>query len=150
MQRIIFIVLYVALLGLVAFLTDRCLRRWKRTASRAGELRKFWLIPFSLFTLLPLAGALLPEMPVRYACQAVGNVWLGFVLFFGGLLAVLMGVAAVVRTLRKARPGRSVPGAILCLSLCGALALFGYGLVHAQQTRVVSYALDVEKPAARN
>ena len=147
MQRIIFIVLYVAPLGLVAFLTDRCLRRWKRTASRAGELRKFWLIPFTLFTLLPLAGALLPEMPVRYACQAVGNVWLGFVLYFGGLLAVLMGVAAVVRVLRKARPGRSVPGAILCLSLCGALALFGYGLVHAQQTRVVSYALDVEKPA---
>ena len=184
------IALYAALLTLIAALTERCLRRWPTTADHVRSIRKYWLIPYVLLSLLPPAGAFLPEMRVRYACQAAGNIWLGFALCYGGLLAVLSIAGAVIPAvaapavdtpalLRKAeapaargwnpkdsprlvapaegngatavRRGRrygKLHGAVLCLSLCGALALLGYGLVHAQQTRVVSYDLAVEKPAA--
>nr|AHF24370.1 putative phosphohydrolases [uncultured bacterium Contig575] len=140
--------LYAALLALVAVLTDRSLRRWRSAAGRIRSIRKYWLIPCVLLSLLPLAGALLTDMPARYVCQAVGNVWLGFVIYYGGLLAVLSIAGAVIHALRGERRGGKLHGAALCLSLCGALALFGYGLVHAQQPRVVSYELSVEKPAA--
>ena len=71
-------------------------------------------------------------MPARYACQAVGNVWLGFALYYGGLMAALTIAGAGIRALRGGRRGGERYGAALCLSLCGALALFGYGLVHTK------------------
>lgn len=141
-------ILYVAQFVLIAALTEHSLRRWRFTAGRVRGIRKYWLVPFALLSLLPLAGAFLPDVPARYACQAAGNVWLGFALYYGGLMAALTIAGAGIRALRGGRRGGERYGAALCLSLCGALALFGYGLVHAQQTRVVSYELSMEKPAA--
>ena len=156
----VIIILYAALLTLTAALTERRLRRWQLTAGHARGIRKYWLTPFVLLSLLPPAGAFLPEMRAKYVCQALGNVWLGFVLYYGGLLTVLSIVSAIIHALTRVRGnGATAPrqkrryarqhGAVLCLSLCGALALFGYGLVHAQQTRVVSYDIFMEKPAAK-
>ena len=125
-------ILYVAQFVLIAALTEHSLRRWRFTAGRVRGIRKYWLVPFALLSLLPLAGAFLPDVPARYACQAVGNVWLGFALYYGGLMAALTIAGAGIRALRGGRRGGERYGAALCLSLCGALALFGYGLVHTK------------------
>lgn len=66
--------IYCAMIALAFFLTDLCLRRWGLTAQGAGRVRKFWLIPGVLLALLPIAGALLPDSPVKFALQAAGNV----------------------------------------------------------------------------
>ena len=142
------LLVYAALLALIAFLTVRCLRRRPRRPDRARGMRKNWLIPYTLLSLLPLLGAFLPDTPARRAFQAAGNVWLGFVLYYGGLLAVLSIAGAGIRALSGGRADGKLHAAVFCLSLCLALALFGYGLVHAQRTKVVSYDLSVEKPAA--
>ena len=147
MKLVAMVILYTALFALIAFLTDRCLRRWKRTADWVRRLRKYWLIPYTLLSLLPLADLLLPDASIKYVLQAAGNIWLGFILYYGLLLAVLLLAGRVVRLFRGKR-SKGHPGTILCLSLVLALVIFSYGLAHAQQTRVVSYELALDKPAA--
>lgn len=137
------VAIYIAQNALAISLVERCVERWTRTA----RIRKYWLIPFVLLSLLPVAGSLLPDSPVKFALQAAGNVWLGFYVYFGGMLCVLMLLTLVLRVLCGKRPARRWYGGVLCLSLIPALGLLGYGLHHAQQTVVVSYDLDVDKPA---
>ena len=138
--------IFLALSALAAYLTDRCLRRWKRTAERAGKLRKCWLIPYALLTMLPIGGAFLPDSAVKFALQAAGNVWLGLFLYYGGLLVVLMLLGLLLRLLSRGRLAGSWHGGILCLSLALSVAVTGYGLIHAQHTLVDRRELTLDKP----
>lgn len=142
MSPVLSIGIYCLMIALAFFLTDLCLRKWRRTAEAAGRLRKFWLVPGLLLSLLPVAGAMLPNSAVKFTLQGAGNVWLGFFLYYGFLLVVLL---ALTLPFRRAAWRH---GGALCLSLAVSLALFGYGLVHAQNTRVITYILALDKPAA--
>ena len=148
MQMIVMVVVYLAQNLLAILLVDRCLRRWARTSQNAQKIRKYWLIPFTLVSLLPVAGALMPDSPVKFALQAAGNVWLGFYVYFGGLLVTLMLLGLILSKLSRGRLAQGWHGGMLCLSVLVSLVLLVYGLHHAQQTVVVSYDLDVDKPAA--
>lgn len=148
MQLIVMVAIYLAQNCLAAVLIKRCLVRWPRTAQRASRIKKYWLIPFAVLSLLPVAGALLPDSPVKFALQAAGNIWLGFYVYFGGMLAFLLLAGLIVKLVSGGRLARSWHGRILCLSLVASLVLLGYGLHHAQQTVVVSYDLELDKPAA--
>ena len=61
MKVAVMLLIYFCLYLLGAVLTDLCLRKWKRTEKKAGTLRKFWLIPYTLLNLLPIAGAFFPD-----------------------------------------------------------------------------------------
>ena len=148
MQMIVMVVVYLAQNLLAILLVDRCLRRWARTSQNAQKIRKYWFIPFTLVSLLPVAGALMPDSPVKFALQAAGNVWLGFYVYFGGLLVTLMLLGLILSKLSRGRLAQGWHGGMLCLSVLVSLVLLVYGLHHAQQTVVVSYDLDVDKPAA--
>ena len=148
MQLIVMVAIYLAQNCLAAVLIKRCLVRWPRTAQRASRIKKYWLIPFAVLSLLPVAGALLPDSPVKFALQAAGNIWLGFYVYFGGMLAFLLLAGLIVRLVSGGRLARRWHGGILCLSLVASLVLLVYGLHHAQQTVVVSYDLKLDKPAA--
>ena len=146
MATIILIAVYAAVVALAAFLTDLNVRRWPLTSSRAAKLRRFWLTLFILLSLLPVAGAFLPNSPVKFALQAAGNVWLGFYLYFGLTLLALTGLVRLIRLVSANRLAKGWHGGILSLSLVVALALTGYGLVHAQDIRVYRYDIEVDKP----
>ena len=73
-KPITIVVLYVAQFIVVAALMELSLRRWPFTSDRVRDIRLYWLIPFVMLFLLPLAGAFMPETRARYVCQAVGNV----------------------------------------------------------------------------
>ena len=96
MQWIAMTAIYLAQKVLAAFLTDWCLRQWPRTAAWASRYRLCWLVPFILLSLLPVAGAFLPEGRLKYRLQAAGNVFLGYYVYFAGTMAVLLllGVTA--------------------------------------------------------
>ena len=146
MAPIILIAVYIALTFLAAFVTDTRLRHWPFTADKAGKLRRFWLTIYILLSMMPVAGAFLPDSPVKFALQAAGNVWLGFYMYFGVILLTLVGLAALIRLLSRARLAQNWHGGILVLSLAVALAVTGYGLVHAQKTVVERYEIQVDKP----
>lgn len=146
MSPIISIGIYAALVALAAFLTDLNLRNWPLTVNRAARMRKFWLNLYLLMSLLPVAGAFLPNSPFKFAVQAAGNIWLGFYLYYGFLLLVLSGLSMLVRRVSRGRMARKWHGGVLSLSLVIALAVTGYGLVHAQDTVVERYDIRVDKP----
>ena len=146
MSPIILIAIFVALASLAAYMVDLCLRRWPRTAWNFGLRRLFWLAPYIILTLVPIVGAFLPNSPAKFALQAAGNVWLGFYLYFGFLLLVLLGLMLLIRGLSGRRIAKNGYGGILCFSLAVALAVTGYGLVHAQNTVVYRYDVEVDKP----
>lgn len=147
MSPIILLSVYTLLSCVAGWFTDRCFVKWKRTADRAGRIRKYWLIPYILLSLLPVAGAFLPNGAVKFALQAAGNVWLGFYLYYGALLLLLFLIAAIVRLVSARRAGKAWHGAILVLSCVTAAALVGYGLIHAQDTKVKRIDIQLEKPA---
>ena len=146
MVSIILITIFVAMASLVAYMVDLCLRRWPLIAWNVGLRKLFWLAPYIILTLTPMVGAFLPNSPIKFALQAAGNVWLGFYLYFGFLLLVLLGLMLPFRRLSGRRSGKHWYGGVLCLSLAVALAITGYGLVHAQETVVYRYDVEVDKP----
>ena len=146
MVSIILITIFVAMASLVAYMVDLCLRRWPLIAWNVGLRKLFWLAPYIILTLVPMVGAFLPNSPIKFALQAAGNVWLGFYLYFGFLLLVLLGLMLPFRRLSGRQSGKHWYGGVLCLSLAVALAITGYGLVHAQETVVYRYDVEVDKP----
>ena len=141
MAPVLSIGIYFAMVALAYSLTDLCLRKWERTAAKAGRVRVCWLLPGILLALTPVLGAMLPDSPVKFALQAAGNVWLGFFLYYGFLLTMLLVLTLPARRAKWRHCGA------LGLALTAALVLLAYGMVHAQDTRVVHYDLTVNKPA---
>lgn len=142
MKVAVMLLIYFCLYLLGAVLTDLCLRKWKRTEKKAGTLRKFWLIPYTLLNLLPIAGAFFPDSRLKFALAAAGNVWLGFYLYYGGILLILLGVHGLVRLLSRGRLA-GLHGGILCVSVLAALLLWITGMVHAQAPRTVTYDITL-------
>ena len=117
------------------------MRGGKSPSDGAGRLRALWLIPGLLLALTPVAGALLPDSRAKFALQAAGNVWLGFFVYYGFVLLALLALSLPLRRMKRRY------GGVLCLSLAAALAITGLGMRHAQDTRVVTYDIRVDKPA---
>jgi len=139
------IFIYTLLSFLAALMTERCLRVWPRTADRVVRLWRFWLPPYILLSLVPVAGAFLPEGPLRLALQAAGNIWLGFYIYYGWILFMLLVPAEISRRIRGVQRSR-LHGAALCLALGLTVSLVSYGLVHAQSTVVTRQEISIQKP----
>ena len=146
MASIVLILIYAAQVVLTGFLTDLCLRWWYWTGGVAAGARRYWMTVFTLLALLPVFGAFLPDSRVKSALQGAGNIWLGFFIYYGGILLMLM-ILMGIRHLVLHAGGGLWPGAVLCTSLALALAVTVCGLVHAQQTKVKRFDIAVGKPA---
>ena len=90
---------YVLLHLFTIFVTDRCLyeniqeKKYKR-------FRALWLVLYILGALVPIAGAFVNIESVKYPLQAVGNVILGYDLYYSGFLlifSVILLLAAQAR-----------------------------------------------------
>ncbi len=146
MSPILSIAIYTALVALAAFMTHLNLTHWPLTVNSASKLLRFWLTLFVLLSLLPVGGAFLPNSRFKFALQAAGNIWLGFFLYFGFVLLMLLGLTGLVRLFSGGHLPRHWYGGILCLSLVVAMGVTVYGLVHAQNTKVYRYDVEVDKP----
>ena len=140
--------LYLLMLLLVLTLIVKCLRKtpfsWSRTGGRKRCLAI--IVPYFALALMPVAGAHLPDSRVKFALQAAGNIFLGFYLYFSGLLLVLSLIVVICgRISRKNK--RSLNAGILILSAAAGLCLMAYGMVHARQTKVTDYNITIEKNA---
>lgn len=126
-------------------MTEFCIRHWPFTANAARKIRPFWLIPHLLISLAPVAGAFLDNSHMRFALMGVGNIYLGYFLYYGVTLALLMLFAGLA-TLITSRRFSSLYGIILCLSLVCGFTTATYGMFHAQEIQVRRYDIAVDKP----
>lgn len=145
MHPAIAVPIYAGLTIINGAMTEFCIRHWPFTANAARKIRPFWLIPHLLISLAPVAGAFLDNSHMRFALMGVGNIYLGYFLYYGITLALLMLFAGLA-TLITSRRFSSLYGIILCLSLVCGFTTATYGMFHAQEIQVRRYDIAVEKP----
>ena len=145
MTPLVLIPIYIFLTVLNGLMTDFCFRRWPLTSKKAGKIRHFWLIPHILISLAPIAGTFLSSSHLRFALLGIGDIYLGYFLYYGLILALLMLITGIARLIIR-RKFTALYGAVLCFSFLSALAVGTYGLFHAQDTRICRYDIAVDKP----
>ena len=145
MHPAILITIYLILSTIAGLMTEFCLQKWL-LPEKAGRIRKFWLIPYIVLSLLPVAGAFLPDSGVKFALQGAGNIWLGFYIYYGWILIDLLILAAIVKLALRRKIGRGYAVPLLG-SVILTVVLVSYGMVHAQNTVVNHFDVTVEKSA---
>ena len=112
-----------------------------------GFLEAAVICVYILAALTPVAGALLPDSPFKFFLQGAGNIWLGFWIYFFGILVILRFTGFVLRMAgHKSSLLARRDINLLVSALCGT-AVFGYGLIHAQNTVVREYDISIDKDA---
>ena len=144
MHPAIAVPIYAGLTIINGAMTEFCIRHWPFTANAARKIRPFWLIPHLLISLAPVAGTFLDNSHMRFALMGVGNIYLGYFLYYGVTLALLMLFAGLA-TLITSRRFSSLYGIILCLSLVCGFTTATYGMFHAQEIQVRRYDIAVDK-----
>ena len=108
-------------------------------------------ILYIAFSILPVAGTLCKNGPVKFACQGAGDIWLGFLLYFEGILVVGALLALIVcgvgRLSGHSWKFCSCMQPVLILSVCAGAVLLVYGMLHAQNTVVTEFDVTIDKPA---
>ena len=126
MKLAILILIYSAIEALGLWLLYGPLRRAvdpvKKHAARA-------VIPTVLVGILyafPMIGALVPDGPVCWFFQKYGNIQVGYILYFFGMLLLVRIVEGIARTRRKRKTGEKQPLSVfycLCKNLYLALSM---------------------------
>ena len=108
-------------------------------------------ILYVVFSILPAAGTLCKEGPFKFACQGAGDIWLGFLLYFDGILVVGALLALILyafaRLCRHPWKFHCCMLPVLILSICGGAVLLIYGTLHAQKTVVTDFDVTIDKTA---
>ena len=120
----------------------------ERTGRHLKRMRNATLILYIILSMFPVAGALLPDSPVKFFLQAAGNIWLGFALYAEGMFLLLLFFRQIIRfLLHDKKPGIVRPAGVLNFSVFAACVFLIYGMVHAQNTIVTRYEVTVPKSA---
>ena len=134
---------------LITILQTRwCLRAYlkRKNFAKRRLFRNLFLIVYLLLVLLPVEGAMLPSSRLKFALQAAGNIWLGFYVYFGGVLLILWGIVRVNEFMsRRKKLGARVFIAAFSAALSAVLLV--YGMIHAQHTIITRYDAVIEKDA---
>lgn len=148
MNPVLSIGIYVIMLTITMLQTGWCLNSdiVPVAVRKNRPLHVLVIIIYLLIGLLPILGAMLPASPVKYRLQGWGNIWLGFYIYFGAILLFLWIPALAVR-LKSGNKTHAFRGIALIISIAAALAVWAYGLYHAQNTKVTNLDISIEKEA---
>ena len=144
----IFLVLYVIVQILVSVLTEYSINN-SRFIDRLGrKSRIIRIIIYAALAAVPVLGAFLPKSQFKYLCMKIGNIWLGFFMFYAAFVVILFPIAQIIikkrKTADKSLVGRAFQAAFLV-----AFVIFISGLVHAQQPKLVNYDIELANEAAK-
>ncbi|MBR0086381.1 MAG: metallophosphoesterase [Lachnospiraceae bacterium] len=144
MRLAIWVGSYLLLQGCVIGLTEFCILHsgFRRQAGRR-ICRTVCRTLFALALIMPLMGAFLKDGRVKFFLQAAGNIGMGFLMYYGGLLLAFTIILLIVN--KAARKAFRFGGLILA-SAAISLVLNLYGLSHAQKTVVKTYEITLDKP----
>ena len=87
----------------------------------------------------PIFGAMLPDGEFKFFLQKAGNIWLGFFVYFPLLVLILSIVQGIIRLFH----GPMIRGLVPGISFVVSLTLLIYGMIHAQQTVVTYFDVDI-------
>lgn len=102
------------------------------------------IVPFVMW-MFPLVGALVRDGNINYFFQKWGNTFLGYLLYFFGILLFIVIIRGIVYLFSRKPAGRGFWGTVLALLLALTVGLNIYGSIHAHDVHVTNYIMDKEK-----
>ena len=144
----VFLVLYVIVQILVSVLTEYSIKNSRFFDRIGSKTRIIRIMIYAALAAVPVLGAFLPKSPFKYCCMAVGNVWLGFFMFYSAFVVILFPIIQIIIKHRKT-DDKSLVGRAFQFAFLIAFAILVYGLIHAQQPKIVNYDVELANQAAK-
>lgn len=105
------------------------------------------LIVWLLLATLPLLGAFLPENMGLYTFQKYGNIFLGFLVYYAMILVA--GEIVLLFFIKKKEMHTKIAKVLVCVACAGSLVVNGYGTIHAQNTKLITYDIETANSQGR-
>lgn len=140
------VTVYLLLNGYLVLRTGSHLKTYKHIHKKTQIiLFAIWLVLASL----PLFGAFLPEEKGLYTFQKYGNIFLGFLAYYGMIMAVSEIVLLIIKKVNR-QILQKAKQITLIAAFAGSLLINVYGTFHAQNTRYVTYDVETKNAKGRN
>ena len=143
----VFLVLYVLGQILISILTEYSIKNHRFFSRIGGKTRIIRIIIYAILAAVPVLGAYLPKSQFKFFCMELGNIWLGFFIYYSIFVLLMFPVLQIIIKNRKTEDN-SLVGRAFQLAFLAAFVIFVSGLVHAQQPKLVNYDIELENEAA--
>ena len=140
----IVLVIYVLIQTGISILTEYVIQKNRLYKNIGKKTRVLRIVIYTLLALIPVLGAFLPKSGFKFFCMGFGNVWLGFFMFYSTFVILSAIITHIVCRVSKDKEMKALGHAINVAFVLG-LIFSGYGLVHAQNPKVVNYDITVNK-----
>ncbi len=144
----IFLGFYVLVQILVSALTEYSINKHRFFSSIGDKTRVIRIIIYTFLAAVPVLGAYLPKCHFKYFCMKLGNIWLGFFMFYAVFVLVLFSVIQIIIK-KKNREDKSLAGRAFQFAFLAAFIILVYGLVQAQHPKLVNYDIDLANESAK-
>ena len=140
----IFLVLYVIIQIGMSILTEYVIQKneWFKNIGKKSRILR--IIVYGLLAVIPVLGAYLPNSSFKFSCMEFGNIWLGFFMYYSGLVIFSTIITLIICKIRKDEEGKPI-GHALTVSFVLAFIITILGLVHAQNPKLVNYDISIDK-----
>ena len=140
----IFLILYVIIQTLMSILTEYVIEKNRFYKNIGKKTRVLRIIIYVLLAIIPVLGAYLPKSSFKFYCMGIGNIWLGFFMYYSGLVIFVTIITHIICKIKKDEEQKAL-GHAFNVAFVVALLVFGYGLFHAQNPKIVNYDISVDK-----
>jgi len=136
---------YLILHAVILLLMGFCIRHSLPFGNPPKTRHYFLLLILIILGVIPMLGAFLPDSNFKYLMQAVGNIWLGILIYYALCLLVLvilflLAGAVIHRPLNM--------GKCLIIPILLTALICSYGLIHAQHPVLKTYEVDIPSEEA--
>lgn len=127
--------------------TDRCLSSRTKKGGIYRIVRPIWMVIYICIWALPILGTFWPDVPLKYQIMKVGNLTLGFDIYYCGFLLIFTVVDLIIVVIRKKKADKVLPKSIwvMILSIILSVILPIYGMIHAQHPVATYWTADLRE-----
>ena len=104
---------------------------------------------YSALAFTPILAVLIREGTYQYLLLRYSYIWMGFLMYFGGLILIASVFELIIRLVRKKEDGeeehRAVYALVLLLIFVSSIGLNVYGMIHAKNIRITHYDVKIDK-----
>lgn len=155
------------LLNIIAvFLIDHWLCRSSDRHRESVARRVIISFIYLILAFIPVLGVLLRQNLYKYLLERYSYMWMGFLMYFGGMLLIATVLEVIIRCIsrgrlkrreekgdllsaedleKRAARSRHVTGFVLCLIFLLSIGLNVYGTIHARNTVITHYDIKIDK-----
>lgn len=157
---------YAILNIIAAFLIDHWLSRSSRGYQNSVAKRVIVSFMYLILAFMPVLAVLIKPSLYKYLLERYSYIWMGFLMYFGGMLLIATIIEAIIRLIsrsrakklekqgvtlsdeeleRKAAGARHITALVFCVILILSVGLNVYGMIHARNTVITKYDINIDK-----